>query len=145
MHRSLFSFISTSGNVLWSEKLHACKEQIHYYDFFVGGGGVVWRHVDYLCIIVMFLSAVWTLILTAPIHCRGSNFWVDYSFKPRVSKLGTCQMQWLQHLYCWWIAWNELYFFQLHAQIATVFYNCDRIFKILIKFTAIYKLNKNIK
>ncbi len=28
--------------------------------------GVVW-------IIVMFLSAVWTLILTAPIHCRGSN------------------------------------------------------------------------
>ncbi len=35
-----------------------------------------WSHVDYLCIIVMFLSAVWTLILTAPIHCRGSNmFW----------------------------------------------------------------------
>ncbi len=27
--------------------------------------GLVW-------IIVMFLSAVWTLILTAPIHCRGS-------------------------------------------------------------------------
>ncbi len=27
--------------------------------------GVVW-------IIVMFLSALWTLILTAPIHCRGS-------------------------------------------------------------------------
>ncbi len=25
-----------------------------------------------LWIIVMFLSAVWTLILTAPIHCRGS-------------------------------------------------------------------------
>ncbi len=28
--------------------------------------------VDYLWIIVMFLSAVWTLILTAPIHCRWS-------------------------------------------------------------------------
>ncbi len=28
--------------------------------------------MDYLCIIVMFLSAVWTLILTAPIHCRAS-------------------------------------------------------------------------
>ncbi len=28
--------------------------------------------VDYLWIIVMFLSTVWTLILTAPIHCRGS-------------------------------------------------------------------------
>ncbi len=25
-----------------------------------------------VCIIVMFLSAVWTLILTAPIHCRAS-------------------------------------------------------------------------
>ncbi len=31
-----------------------------------------WRGVDYLWIIVMFLSAVWTLILTAPIHCRAS-------------------------------------------------------------------------
>ncbi len=30
-----------------------------------------WSGVDYLWIIVMFLSAVWTLILTAPIHCRG--------------------------------------------------------------------------
>ncbi len=28
--------------------------------------------MDNLWIIVMFLSAVWTLILTAPIHCRGS-------------------------------------------------------------------------
>ncbi len=32
-----------------------------------------WSNVDYLLwIIVMFLSAVWTLILTAPIHCIGS-------------------------------------------------------------------------
>ncbi len=31
-----------------------------------------WTGVDYLCIIVMFLLAVWSLILTAPIHCRGS-------------------------------------------------------------------------
>ncbi len=30
-----------------------------------------WSGVDYLWIIVMFLSAVWTLILTAPIHCRA--------------------------------------------------------------------------
>ncbi len=28
---------------------------------------------SYLCINVMFLSALWTLILTAPIHCRGST------------------------------------------------------------------------
>ncbi len=27
--------------------------------------------MDYLWLIVMFLSVVWTLILTAPIHCRG--------------------------------------------------------------------------
>ncbi len=31
-----------------------------------------WSSVDYLWINVMFLSAVWTLILTAPIHCRAS-------------------------------------------------------------------------
>ncbi len=31
-----------------------------------------WSGMDCLWIIVMFLSAVWTLILTAPIHCRGS-------------------------------------------------------------------------
>ncbi len=31
-----------------------------------------WSGVDYWWIIVKFLSAVWTLILTAPIHCRGS-------------------------------------------------------------------------
>ncbi len=31
------------------------------------------NHLDYLWIIViLFLSVVWTLILTAPIHCRGS-------------------------------------------------------------------------
>ncbi len=28
--------------------------------------------MDYLWIIVMFLLAVWALILTAPIHCRAS-------------------------------------------------------------------------
>ncbi len=29
-------------------------------------------YTRYLWIIVMFISAVWTLFLTAPIHCRGS-------------------------------------------------------------------------
>ncbi len=29
-----------------------------------------WSHVDYMWIIVMFLSVVWTLILTAPIYYR---------------------------------------------------------------------------
>ncbi len=31
-----------------------------------------WNHVNRLWIIVKFGSAVWSLILTAPIHCRGS-------------------------------------------------------------------------
>ncbi len=31
-----------------------------------------WSGVDYLWIIVIFVSAVWTLILAAPFHCRGS-------------------------------------------------------------------------
>ncbi len=31
-----------------------------------------WSHVDFLWIIVMFWSAVWSLILTAPIHYRVS-------------------------------------------------------------------------
>ncbi len=30
------------------------------------------RWTGVLWIIVMFLSAVWILILTAPIHCRGA-------------------------------------------------------------------------
>uniref|UniRef100_A0A8C1AJ33 MOB kinase activator 1Bb n=1 Tax=Cyprinus carpio carpio TaxID=630221 RepID=A0A8C1AJ33_CYPCA len=62
---------------------------------------MVWIGVDYFWIIVMFLSAVWTLILTAPIHCRGAeqvmecyispnmvskflanfHFWVNFPFK----------------------------------------------------------------
>ncbi len=28
--------------------------------------------LEWCGLLVMFLSAVWTLILTAPIHCRGS-------------------------------------------------------------------------
>ncbi len=39
---------------------------------FTGRQLMDWSGVDYLWIIVMFLSAVWTLILTAPIHCWGS-------------------------------------------------------------------------
>ncbi len=44
-----------------------------------------WSSVDYLCIIVMFLSAVWTLILTAPIqwsntiHCWESDVMLIFS------------------------------------------------------------------
>ncbi len=31
-----------------------------------------WSGMNYLWIIAMYLSDVWTLILTAPIFCRGS-------------------------------------------------------------------------
>ncbi len=43
------------------------------FNFFTGGSVIKdWRYVNYLWIIVMFLSAVWKLILTAPIHYKGS-------------------------------------------------------------------------
>ncbi len=35
--------------------------------------GLEWCGVDYLWIIVMFLSTVWTFILTAPIHCNDEQ------------------------------------------------------------------------
>ncbi len=46
--------------------------------------GVVW-------IIVMFLSAVWTLILTAPIHCRASiaELVMQYYISPNLMKKQT--------------------------------------------------------
>ncbi len=43
----------------------------HLHDEFVFIQDVNWW-TGVLWIIVMFLSAVWTLILTAPIHCRGT-------------------------------------------------------------------------
>ncbi len=41
-------------------------------DFFTGGSAIMEYVVVFWPVIVMFLSAVWTLILTAPIHCRAS-------------------------------------------------------------------------
>ncbi len=41
---------------------HAAFHFIRYYHW----TGIMW-------VIVMFLSVVWTLILTAPIHCRAST------------------------------------------------------------------------
>ncbi len=47
-----------------------------------------WSGVDYLWIIVMCLSAVWTLILTAPIHCRASigEQVMEYYISPNLMK-----------------------------------------------------------
>ncbi len=76
--------------VSWSRKLHVYRKQIHYYDVFNFKPLLKyesslsclnqernmqinrWTGVDYLWIIAMFLSNVWTLVLTAPIHCRGT-------------------------------------------------------------------------
>ncbi len=46
-----------------------------------------WTHVDFLWIVVMFLSAVWTLILVAPIHSgsTGEQFNVKLNFSKSVN------------------------------------------------------------
>ncbi len=69
-----------------------------------------WSGVDYLWIIVMFLSAVWTLILTAPIHCRGSIGerviackWQDANFLQICSNEET---NWSTS----WMAWGWVHF-----------------------------------
>ncbi len=49
--------------ITWSVKAKAIQDV----DEFVSSSDL-----ELFNIIVMFLSAVWTLILTAPIHCRGS-------------------------------------------------------------------------
>ncbi len=56
-----------------------------------------WSAVDYLWIIVMFLSAVWTLILTAPIHCRASiaETLMKYYISPMIKK----QTHHFQHIF----------------------------------------------
>ncbi len=58
--------------LVWTEKIWTLKKKMM--DLFLTNTDFHynWSCVDYLCIIV-FLSAVWTLILMAPIHCRGST------------------------------------------------------------------------
>ncbi len=53
-----------------------------------------WSGVDYLWIIVMFLSAVWTLILTAPIHCRGFIGEQHFSKSDEETNLSKSRMAW---------------------------------------------------
>ncbi len=61
--------------------------------------GVLW-------IIVMFLSAVWTLILTAPIHCRGSinEQVIELRISPNLMKKQT-------HLHLGWPEGEQFLFF----------------------------------
>ncbi len=60
-----------------------------------------WSGVDYLWIIVMFLSAVWTLILMAPINCRGSTQMLNSSKSFQMKKQTHC---------IFWIAWGWVHF-----------------------------------
>ncbi len=65
---------------------------------FIDGLGVVW--ITYR----LFLSAVWTLILTAPIHCRGA--------------IGEQVMKWYisHNLFWWrttWMAWEGVHLQQI--------------------------------
>ncbi len=58
--------------------------------------------VDYLWIIVMFLSAVWTFILTAPIHCRGSiddQVMLNLSKSVMIKKQIHLHLEWLKGEY----------------------------------------------
>ncbi len=60
-----------TGAILWEENLYFGQKQ--HFDVkmqLVTSQDIIWWTVDYLWIIVMFPSAVWTFILTAPIHCR---------------------------------------------------------------------------
>ncbi len=71
--------------------------------------GVVW-------IIEMFLSAVWTLILTAPIHCRGFIGEQDvmqnlYKFSPMKNKIifisdGLRASTFSENFHFWWTISN---------------------------------------
>ncbi len=60
---------------LWIEDYFSQKQfevkNVLMFDLFLTNMQLL-SHVDYLWIIVMFLSAVWALILTAPIHCCGA-------------------------------------------------------------------------
>ncbi len=65
-------------------------------------------------IIVMFLSAVWTLILTAPIHCRGyigeqASKFLHVSFNEETNS-STVHVDLVQYT---WMAWGWVYFQQM--------------------------------
>ncbi len=62
----LYTTCSPVASVLWSEWVPL--QEIHTTPVQQLTSSEV-NQVNYLWIIVIFLSAVWTLILTAPIHC----------------------------------------------------------------------------
>ncbi len=78
--------------------------------------------VNYLWIIVMFLSAVWTLILTAPIHCRGSTGEqvMEWYISPNLMKKQT-HLEWPEgeQTFSKFLFWLN-YFFNKHIEVLYV-------------------------
>ncbi len=69
--------------------------------------GVVW-------IIVMFLSAVWTLILTAPIHCRAS---IAETVMQSMTHFSKSDEETIFHFYFWWTIPLSLYMFLSYCEL----------------------------
>ncbi len=59
------------SHLVWIRRENSGKQQRFTNTLLFTPKVINWQTVV-VWIIVMFLSAVWTLILTAPIHCRGS-------------------------------------------------------------------------
>ncbi len=75
------TFILLEEALFWIMDLYFGQKQPFTVKIYLNDGVVAYKQaafhitrscVDYLWIIVMFSSVVRTLILTAPIHCRGS-------------------------------------------------------------------------
>ncbi len=90
-----------------------------------------WSDVDYLWIIVMFLSAVWTLILTAPIHCTGSigEQVMQCYIYPNLMKKQT-------HLHLGWP--EDEYIFSKFSFLGELFFNVSFLTQYLIKMPKNY-------
>ncbi len=63
--------------MVWSSK-YLIDNFVYYKHFFffyfIRHSLMDWSHEDYLWIILMFLSAVWTLVLMVPIHCIWTHW-----------------------------------------------------------------------
>ncbi len=69
---SLEKSILLIDNSYFSRKQQFEVKHFYMMDFFSKNMPIL-DYLHYLWIIVMFLSPIWTLILTAPIYCRGST------------------------------------------------------------------------
>ncbi len=87
--------------------------------------------VDYLWIIVMFLSAVWTLILMAPIDCTGEKLvYCNAKFLKSVPMKNSAS----------WMAWRWVCFHFWWTGLLISSGKCKKVFFFFffIGFTALY-------